>query len=377
MVADDDAVAADLDGFAGVGDALDPLEAKWSAAADAFPGLDEPGDLLPAPGAAVPDAVDPGGAGALRVFGGVDAHFREARLEDRVREAEVGADAAVEGVVAGGDVVVTPAELPGVGGEDAGVEAGVEGTRQEGDCEFVVVGHVELVETGALAICGGDVFDWGRAGGGEAVREVELFGDGGDGEFAEGVVDFVDANGGEAEGGGHFMAEDCGGGVTEVGVDELAGNDTVTEEGLAWEHVSWVAGGGCGAYGWQDGCRIGQHWRRHRAFLNKRCVSDWMTVCQFIKTQLRDFSRKTGEMECTDHPPSVSFCFASSSSLPGSVRSQFELKDEENVEASPVLKGGTSPLFGFQKFSLWYSDHCGVLLLSMLGLLGSDMIGFR
>lgn len=32
-----------------------------------------------------------------------------------------------------------------------------------------------------------------------------------------------------------FMAEDAGGGVAEIGVDELSGYDSVAEEGLAWE----------------------------------------------------------------------------------------------------------------------------------------------
>ena len=31
-------------------------------------------------------------------------------------------------------------------------------------------------------------------------------------------------------------------------------------------------------------------------------------------------------------------------------------------------------MLGFQKFSRWYRDHCGVLLFSMLGLFGSDML---
>lgn len=65
--------------------------------------------------------------------------------------------------------------------------------------------EIELVEARAGAVGGGDGFDGGRAGGGEAVRQVELFGDGGDGEFAVGVVDFVYAYGGEADGGGDFV----------------------------------------------------------------------------------------------------------------------------------------------------------------------------
>ena len=42
------------------------------------------------------------------------------------------------------------------------------------------------------------------------------------------------------------MAEDGGGGVAEVGVDELAGDNAVAVEGLAWgflERLGWRFGG--------------------------------------------------------------------------------------------------------------------------------------
>ena len=82
------------------------------------------------------------------------------------------------------------------------------GAGEEGDGELVVVGHVELVEAAAVAVGSSDILDRGGAGGGEAVGEVELFGDGGDGELAVFVVDFVDADGGEADGRADFVAED-------------------------------------------------------------------------------------------------------------------------------------------------------------------------
>jgi len=48
--------------------------------------------------------------------------------------------------------------------------------------------------------------------------------------------------------------------------------------------------------------------------------------------------------------------------------------DSQNGDTSiPVLNSGTSPSFGFQKFSRWYSAHCGVSLFWILGLLGSDI----
>lgn len=181
----------------------------------------------------MPDVIDPERPRALGVRLGIDAVLREAFPKHGVREPQVGADAAVEGVVARGDVVVAPAELPGVGGEDAGGEAGVVGARQERDGELVVVRHVELEETWAGAVGGRDGFDGRRARGAEAVGEVELLGDGRDGELAERVVDFVDADGGEADGRRDFVPEDGGRRVTQVRVDELAGDDTVPVEGLA------------------------------------------------------------------------------------------------------------------------------------------------
>ncbi len=233
MVAHNDPVAADLHRFLCVFNALDAFKAERSTAADAFPCLDEPGNLVPAPGAAVPDIIDPGGASALGVFLRVDAHGCKTLFEDGVTETEIGANAAVEGVVSYCDVVVAPAELPCIGCEDADVEAGVKGAGEEGNCQLVVVGHVELVEAGALAVCFGDFLDWVGAGGRKAVREVEFFGDGGDGDLASGVVDFVYANGGEADRGGDFVAKDCGGGVADISIDELSGDDAVAEEGLA------------------------------------------------------------------------------------------------------------------------------------------------
>lgn len=46
-------------------------------------------------------------------------------------------------------------------------------------------------------------------------------------------------------------------------------------------------------------------------------------------------------------------------------------RDPKNL---PVLKMGYFPSFVFQKDSRWYSDHWGVVLMAMLGLLGSDIV---
>lgn len=117
----------------------------------------------------MPHIVDPQRARLFRLRLGVDACGGEALLEDRVGEAEVGADAFVEGVVAGGGVVVPPAELPGVGREDASAEAGFESAFEEGDGQFIVVRHVELVEAGTFSVGGRYIFDGSAAGGTEAV----------------------------------------------------------------------------------------------------------------------------------------------------------------------------------------------------------------
>lgn len=233
VVGHHDAITSEIDALLRVLHTLNPLDTERLAAADPLPRLHQPRHPVPALGAAVPDVVDPERTGTLRVLLRIDALLREPFPKDRVGEPQIGADAAVEGVVAGRDVVVAPAELPGVGGEDAGGEAGLVGAFQERDGQFVVVGHVELKETRPCAVGSCDVFDRGRTGGAEAVGEVKFFGDGRNGELAVRVVDFVDADWCEAYRGGDFVPEDCGGGVAEVGVDELAGDDAMPEEGLA------------------------------------------------------------------------------------------------------------------------------------------------
>ena len=144
--------------------------------------------------------------------------------------------------------------MPGVGRENACGETARAGALEERDSKFIVVGHVELEEAGPGAVGGAYVFDWGAAGCGKAVGEVELFGDGGDGEFAEGMVDFVDADWREADGCGDFVAEDCGGCVAGIGVDKLTGDYAVAEEGGAVGKVSvGLAGIGGGVVPVEDG----------------------------------------------------------------------------------------------------------------------------
>ena len=181
----------------------------------------------------MPHVIDPKRTRPLRIRLRIDALLREPFPKHRVGEPQFGADAAVESVIARRDVVVPPAELPGIGGEEAGGEARLVCAFQERDGQFVVVRHVQLIEARTGAVGFRDGLDGRRARGAEAVREVEFLGDGGDGELAEGVVNFVDADRGEANRGGDFVPEDGGCRVAQVGVDELAGDDAVSVEGLA------------------------------------------------------------------------------------------------------------------------------------------------
>ena len=47
------------------------------------------------------------------------------------------------------------------------------------------------------------------------------------------MIDFVDANGGKANGSGDLVPENGRARITKVGVNQLAGDDAVTEESLA------------------------------------------------------------------------------------------------------------------------------------------------
>ena len=66
------------------------------------------------------------------------------------------------------------------------------------------MGHVELVEAGTIAVGLGNLLNRIAAGCTESVGEVELSCYFGDGEFAVFIVDFVYADGGEADRGGDW-----------------------------------------------------------------------------------------------------------------------------------------------------------------------------
>ena len=133
MVRNHNPIAPNLHRPPGIIHALDPLEAKRLAPRNRLPRCNQPRHLLPTVRAPVPDIVNPQGAGLLRLCHGIDPRRPQPLLEHRVAQAQIGADAPVESVVARGDVVVPPAQLPGIGREDAGREAAVVGAREEGD----------------------------------------------------------------------------------------------------------------------------------------------------------------------------------------------------------------------------------------------------
>lgn len=180
----------------------------------------------------MPDAVDPLGRGGDDVFLDVDTGLLAALLEDRVRQTQVGADAAVEGVVRVGDIVVSPAQLPGVGGQDEGVEARLPGAIEQGERQLVIVRHVQLEEAWAIPVGRGDLLNRRASCGGEAVGQVELSGHLSDGELGQVVVDLVDSDGCEPNGRRNLVAKYLGGCVAEVCVNKLSRDNAVPEEGL-------------------------------------------------------------------------------------------------------------------------------------------------
>ena len=138
-----------------------------------------------------------------------------------------------------------------------------------------------MEKPGAGAVGCSDFFDGGGPGGGEAIGEVELLSDFSYRELAEWVVDFVYPNWGKPDWGGDFVAKYCGCRIAEVGVDELAGDYSMAEKGLAYC-------GGCDLvrlrgnegtkkvrYGLPGGYRRGRRWMRHRTCSAKDGMSDF------------------------------------------------------------------------------------------------------
>lgn len=108
----------------------------------------------------------------------------ETLLEDRITKTEISTDAAIEGVISRGHVVMTPAKLPCVRCEDTSCEAAFVSSCKEGDGEFVVMRHIQLEEPRPFTISLCNIFNRRAAGSGQSVDEVEFFGNGSNREFA-------------------------------------------------------------------------------------------------------------------------------------------------------------------------------------------------
>lgn len=217
----------------------------------------------------MPDmAVDPAGAGLHRLLFGVDALFLQPPPERRIAQREIARPVlVVEGVVAGGGVVVAPPQLPRVGGQEQGGVAGARGALQHAERYGVVGAPVELVEaegavdipittTSSTTLAAtlatlttakpriirlSHILDAVARSGAKAVREAELARDAGGRQLARRVVDAVDADGGEADGGGGAVAKFASSAATEQGRRRVPGprvhqrprHDLVPVEGRA------------------------------------------------------------------------------------------------------------------------------------------------
>lgn len=181
----------------------------------------------------MPHVVDPFRAGFVRHGFGIDAICCEALLENGVREAEIRALAVVESVVGVCHVVMSPAELRRVESNDTSREPRLMGAREQRDRQLVIMRLIQLEKPRSLPISSAYVLYRLTASRGQAVRQIQFFGDFGDGQFARGVIDFVNPNGREADGRGDFVSENCGCCVAGVGVDEHARDYAVAVEGLA------------------------------------------------------------------------------------------------------------------------------------------------
>ena len=233
MVAHDNPITANLYTLLCIRDVLNAFDRERLATADILPSLDEPRHLLPTVRPPVPDIVDPFRTRLVRHGLRIDTIFRQPLPEYRVGETNVRADTVVEGVVGSVDVVVAPAELPCVDGQDTGREARVVGTLEQRYGELVIVRHVQLEEPRSVAVSFGDILDRRRTGGAETVWQIQLFRNFGDGKFAQRMVDLVDAYGREANRCADLVAPDLVCGVALVGVHQHTWDDLVSEEGLS------------------------------------------------------------------------------------------------------------------------------------------------
>lgn len=91
---------------------------------------------------------------------------------------------------------------------------------------------IKLEESGSVSIGLADVFNTVTSSGGKAVREIEFLCDFCHGELSGWVIDAINADGSESNGGTNFVTEDFTGRVSLVGVYEGTRDDPMAVECL-------------------------------------------------------------------------------------------------------------------------------------------------
>ena len=137
------------------------------------------------------------------------------------------------GVVTVRDVVVAPAKLPGIKRENARREPRVYGTLEQGYRQLIIMRQVKLEETRTITIRLAHILNRRAACCTQAVRQVQLSCHFSNWNLRARVVDPVDANRSKPDRRSYLVAEDSGGSVAFVSVNEHTGNDPVAVEGLA------------------------------------------------------------------------------------------------------------------------------------------------
>ena len=123
------------------------------------------------------------------------------------------------------EVARAPAEQAGVERNDEGGETGGFGAAEEAAGEVAVAAPVELKKTRGVAHGGGDFLDGAGRLATEGEGNFPRSGGAGGGEFALGVVELVEADGGDDERGGRGLAVDRRGEGARGDVGEHARHD--------------------------------------------------------------------------------------------------------------------------------------------------------
>jgi len=120
-------------------------------------------------------------------------------------------------------------------------------TLQEAEGKLVTMRHVVLVESDPFAIGFSDIFDWGAACCGEAVRNFEFFGCLDDGRLAKMIIDLVDTHGGEANWSRDLVTEDCSCRIPLASINEHTTDNPVAIGCLAIGKmcIRLTSNGGC------------------------------------------------------------------------------------------------------------------------------------